>query len=200
MMRYTDIKAKIVEDVISEKQYYTLKESLVQSYLLMDKLNQQEIKKLLLNVFNMSEQELMERSTSFHQYRMKKSIITATIEVAEKWIEKSNMKDVPSLLELTHSNVEINGPKGAISGSHHLEGWLERANLRLSTINRFAKQHDIVLEQEGIWYEDNDEVRGKAIVYTYMKIIEDKVSLIARYDNKREAFQMSGLSEEDIIN
>ena len=68
------------------------------------------------------------------------------------------------------------------------------------TINRFAKQHDIVLEQEGIWYEDNGEVRGQAIVYTYMKITEDKVSFIARYDNKREAFQMSGLSEEDLIN
>lgn len=33
-----------------------------------------------------------------------------------------------------------------------------------------------------------------------MKIIEDKVSFLARYDNKREAFQISGLREEDLIN
>jgi hypothetical protein len=33
-----------------------------------------------------------------------------------------------------------------------------------------------------------------------MRITEGKVAFIARYDNKMEAFHVSGLNEENIIN
>lgn len=199
-MNYTDIKTKIVEEVLSEEQFYTLKELLIHSYLFMDKSNRQEVKELLLNVFNISEQELIGRSSSFHKHGVERATLITTIETAEQWIEKSNVKDVPALLELTHTDLEIVGQKGSISGSHHLADWLDRANLQLETLTRFAKGHNIVLEQQGTWYDDNGEIRGQATVYTFMRITEGKVVFIARYDNKKEAFQISELSEEDKIN
>ncbi|SHN29890.1 hypothetical protein [Gracilibacillus kekensis] len=199
-MSYAEIKTKTVEKVISEEQFYTLKESLVQSYLFMDEFNKQEVKELLLYVFNINEQELIERSSSFLKHKSERATQTFTIEIAEQWVEKSNIKDIPSLLGLTHTNIEIIGPKGSVSGSHHLADWLDRANLKLVTVNRFAKGHDIVLEQKGTWYEDNGEIRGQATVYTYMRVTGGKVAFIARYDNKIEAFHMSGLNEENIIN
>ncbi|GIN97447.1 hypothetical protein J6TS1_33170 [Siminovitchia terrae] len=78
-------------------------------------------------------------------------------------------KDIPSLLELTHTNVKIFGPKGSFIGSQHLADWLERARLHLEKLTRFAKEHHIVLEQDGTWYEENGDVRGQATVYTFMK-------------------------------
>ncbi|WP_227994993.1 hypothetical protein [Oceanobacillus sp. CFH 90083] len=199
MMCYAHIKAKNVEEVISEEQFYTLKESLIQSYLFIDEPNKQEIKEILLHVFNTREENLIERSSSFLKYQSKKGTLASTIKTAGLWIEKSNIKDVPSLLELTHPNIEINGPKGSIIGSHHLADWLERANLKLVTINRFAKGNNIILEQHGTWYEMNGEIKSQATVYTYMKITEGKVALMARFDNKEAAFHMSGLSEDNLI-
>lgn len=199
-MSYAAIKTKTVEEVISEEQFYTLKESLIQSYLFMDESNKQEVRELLLNVFNINEQQLIERSSSFLKHKSERATLTSTIETAEQWIEKSNEKDIPSLLGLTRTDAEIIGPKGSVSGSHHLADWLDRANLKLVTVNRFAKWHDIVLEQQGTWYEDNGEIRGQATVFTYMRITEGKVAFIARYDNKMEAFHVSGLNEENIIN
>lgn len=48
-----------------------------------------------------------------------------------QWIEKSNVKDIPSLLKLTQTDIEIFGPKGSVIGSQHLAEWLERARLHL---------------------------------------------------------------------
>jgi len=70
---------------------------------------------------------------------------------------------------LTHTNVKIFGPKGSFIGSQHLADWLERARLHLEKLTRFAKEHHIVLEQDGTWYEENGDVRGQATVYTFMK-------------------------------
>ncbi len=44
-MSYADIKTKTVEEIISEEQFYTLKESLVQSYLFMDEFKYKRNKK-----------------------------------------------------------------------------------------------------------------------------------------------------------
>ncbi|WP_185830655.1 hypothetical protein [Siminovitchia terrae] len=47
MMSYADIKTKTVEEVISEEHFYTLKESLLQSYLFIDEPSKQVVKELL---------------------------------------------------------------------------------------------------------------------------------------------------------
>ncbi|QUW21366.1 hypothetical protein JSQ81_16385 [Sporosarcina sp. Marseille-Q4063] len=128
-------------------------------------------------------------------------ITVETIETAESWIELSNQKDIEGLSKLTDSKLELIGPKGiGVINHQELGEWLERANLKLATTNQYAKDHFIVLEQDGTWLNDDDTIKGQAIVYTVFKVVNQKVIFLARYDNKEEAFNISGLSDEERIN
>lgn len=198
-MDYSTLRTKKFEEVFSESDYSSLREYLIQSYLFLDDSNKVEARRLLVNTFGLSEEELNERSEAFIHHSSIKATLLTTIKTAEEWVENSNQKDIPGLLNLSHSDIEIMGPKGSISGSHHLGDWIERANLHLHTIRRFAKEHNIVLEQQGTWYEESDQVKGQNIVYTFMKVIDGKVAFLGRYDNKVKAFQVSDLNEESLI-
>ncbi|WP_212950176.1 hypothetical protein [Siminovitchia terrae] len=93
-MSYADIKTKTVEEVISEEHFYTLKESILQSYLFIDEPSKQEVKELLLYAFIIKEEELIERSSSFHKHKSERVILPSAIETAEQWMEKSNIKKI----------------------------------------------------------------------------------------------------------
>lgn len=78
---------------------------------------------------------------------------------------------------------------------------MKRANLNLTTINRYAKDNFIVLEQHGTWLNDDDTLKGQGIVFTIFKIAGRKVTFLARYDDdKYKAFEISGLTDEDKVN
>lgn len=198
-MNYSELRTKEFGEVFSESDYSSLRELLIQSYLFLDESNKGEARRLLMNTLGVSEEELNARSTAFIHHSSTNATLLTTIRTAEDWVEKSNQKDIPGVLHLSHSDIEIMGPKGSVSGSHHLSGWIERANLHLHTIRRFAKGHTIVLEQQGTWYGENNHVKGQNIVFTFMRVIDGKVVFIGRYDNKREAFQVSELNEENLI-
>lgn len=123
-----------------------------------------------------------------------------TIETAEQWVDRSNHKDLEGLLGLTAPQIEIAGPRGAgFMNNADLEEWLERANLQLATINRYAKDEWIVLEQHGTWHDEDGRIKGEANVFTVLHVKDRKVHSLARYDGKEQAFQASGLSEEDRV-
>ncbi|PFG14678.1 hypothetical protein [Bacillus sp. es.036] len=198
-MDYSKLRTKKFEEVFTESEYSSLREFLIQAYLFLDESNKIEARRLLVNTFGLSEEELNERSTAFIHHSSIKATLLTTIKTAENWVENSNQKDIPGLLNLSHSDIEIMGPKGSISGSQHLGDWIDRANLHLHTIRRFAKGHNIVLEQQGTWYEESDQVKGQNIVYTFMRVIDGKVAFLGRYDNKIKAFQVSELNEGNLI-
>jgi hypothetical protein len=123
-----------------------------------------------------------------------------TIETAEKWIELSNHGNLEGLSKVTANELEVVGPKGIGAIDHkELGAWLKRANLKLVTINRYAKDEFSVLEQQGTWLNSDGTIKGQANVFTVCKIVDKKVTFLARYDNKQEAFKISGLSDEDMI-
>ncbi|RAR44218.1 hypothetical protein [Paenibacillus sp. MDMC362] len=123
-----------------------------------------------------------------------------TIETAEQWVERSNHKDLEGLMDLTAPQIEIIGPQGSgLMNNADLGEWLERANLQLATINRYAKDERIVLEQHGTWLHEDGHIKGEAIVFTVFSVKDRKVHSLARYDGKAQAFQVSGLSEEDKV-
>lgn len=198
-MNYSELRTKEFGEVFSESEYYSLRESLIQFFLFLDESNKVETRNLLVNIFGLSDEELNERSTAFINHNSNKSPLLTTIKTAEGWVENSNKKDIPGLLNLSHSDIEIMGPKGSISGSHHLTDWIERANLHLHTIRRFAKGHNIVLEQQGTWYDEKGQEKGHNIVFTFMRVIDGKVAFLGRYDNKFEAFQVSELNEGNLV-
>ncbi|GAA0599297.1 hypothetical protein GCM10009001_14480 [Virgibacillus siamensis] len=124
-----------------------------------------------------------------------------TIETAETWIEFSNQRNLEGLSKITSHELELIGPKGAGVINHRQLGeWIERANLQLATIERYAKDNYIVLEQHGTWLNDDDTIKGRDIVFTVFKVVDRQVNFLARYDNKEEAFKVSGLDDEDKIN
>lgn len=124
-----------------------------------------------------------------------------TIETAETWIELSNQKNLEELSKVTSDELELVGPKGTgVIDHQELGEWIERANLQLATTERYAKDHYIVLVQHGNWLNDDDSIKGQAIVFTVFKIIDRQVNFLARYDNKEEAFKISGLGDRDKIN
>lgn len=124
-----------------------------------------------------------------------------TIETAEKWVELSNQKNLEGLSKITSNELELIGPKGiGVINHQELGKWIERANLQLATIEKYAKDHFIVLVQQGTWLNDDDTIKGQAIVFTVFKVVDGQVHFLARYDKKEEAFKISGLNDEDKIN
>ena len=120
-----------------------------------------------------------------------------TIETADIWVELSNQSNLEGLSKVTANELEIVGPKGkGVINHKELGEWLERANLKLVTMNRYAKDQFIVLEQQGTWLNPDDTIKGEATVFTVFKIEDKKVTFLARYDNEQKAFEVSGLSDE----
>jgi hypothetical protein len=124
-----------------------------------------------------------------------------TIETAETWVELSNQKNLEGLSQVSSDKLELVGPKGTgVIDHQELGEWIKRANLQLATIERYAKDHYIVLMQHGNWLDDDDSIKGQAIVFTVFRVIDRQVNFLARYDNKEEAFKISGLGDIDKIN
>ena len=127
------------------------------------------------------------------------TIETKNVLIAQRWMDASNKQNIANLLEVTDENIELVGPRGSVTGSHQLEPWIARANLQLETKQVFARLDYVVLEQQGTWYTDTGEIRGQGIVYTCLKIIDDKVVKLARFDEKKDAFALAELTDADEI-
>ena len=117
------------------------------------------------------------------------------IDTADVWVDKVNAQDVEGVLEVSDSNIELVGPRGAGFGHDLLVQWMENTGVRLHTIARYANDHSVVYEQEAVW-ENQD---GHVIVYTFMEIKNGKITRLERFDNIDDAFSTSGLNEENKV-
>ncbi|MGI2328608.1 nuclear transport factor 2 family protein [Planococcus sp. YIM B11945] len=115
------------------------------------------------------------------------------IQTADVWVDRVNARDVKGVLQVSDHNIEMRGPGGGGFGHDLLAQWMERAGVTLTTITRYANDHCVLYEQEGVW--ENED--GHVIVYTFMEIKGGKVTRLERFDNIDDAFSTSGLSEKD---
>ncbi|MFG6146852.1 hypothetical protein [Halobacillus sp. B23F22_1] len=123
-----------------------------------------------------------------------------TVATADSWVNFSNKADTAGLSEVTSYQLELIGPKGkGVINHEELYDWLQRAKLQLKTERRYARDHYVVLEQHGTWFNDDHTIKGEAVVYTVLKVENDKVCFLARFDDLESALETSGLSEEDEI-
>ncbi|WP_018922697.1 hypothetical protein [Salsuginibacillus kocurii] len=123
-----------------------------------------------------------------------------TIKIADQWVNYSNQSDIDGLSKVTSTPLELIGPKGAGKiNLDELNEWLKRAKLTLETVNRYAKNNFIVLEQRGTWLHEDNTVKGKGVVFTVFKVVDSRVCFLARYDDLESAFNSSGLSEGDKV-
>ncbi|WP_411842485.1 hypothetical protein [Salinicoccus sp. HZC-1] len=124
-----------------------------------------------------------------------------TIEIAEQWIELCNSQDIEGLASITSEELEVHGPKGTTTlNKEDLKEWMERANLKLENFEAYARDNKAIMGQHGTWLNEDDSVKGEQEVYTVLVIEDQKVSALARFDDKEQAFDVSGLEEADKIN
>lgn len=122
------------------------------------------------------------------------------IETADRWIEMCNDQDVERLSEITSEELEVHGPKGtATIDKTGLAEWMERANMKLETFEHYARDNKVVMGQHGKWMNEDGTVKGEQDVYTVLVFNKEKVGALGRYDDKEQAFDVTGLGEGDRI-
>jgi ketosteroid isomerase-like protein len=122
------------------------------------------------------------------------------VKAVEAWQEAANHQDVARLLELSDPTIEIVGPRGVARGHEVLTEWINRAGLTLETFRIFAKGNVVVMAQHGTWHsaETNNE-EGKADVATVFRIVNEKVTYLARYDSLEKALSEANLTTSDEV-
>lgn len=120
------------------------------------------------------------------------------VAVAQAWQDAVNAQDKDKLLELSHPQIAIIGPRGIARGHEVLRVWLERAGLQLETKQVFAGEQRVVFVQHGVWRSpETGELQGEAEVASSFRIENGQVTELARYDTLTEALARAGLSEAD---
>lgn len=120
-----------------------------------------------------------------------------TVAIAENWTEWCNKKNIDELKAITEEEFEVSGPNGtAVLDTEGIKDWLNRAGIRLETFEIYADNNKIILSQHAEWLEQDGSVEGRQDVYTFLTIINDKVKSLARFDDKEDAFEASGLTED----
>lgn len=122
------------------------------------------------------------------------------IATADQWIEYCNDQDIEGLAGITSEELEVHGPKGtATIDKTGFKEWMERANLKLETFEYYARDNKVVMGQHGIWLDTDGTVKGEQDVYTVLVFDREKVSALGRFDDKEQAFDVTGLEEGDRI-
>jgi hypothetical protein len=69
------------------------------------------------------------------------------LRVVEAWHEALNGGEVDRLVDLSHPEVEVGGPRGTGRGAQLLREWVDRANIRLEPRRVFHHADTVVVEQ-----------------------------------------------------
>jgi hypothetical protein len=68
------------------------------------------------------------------------------LHIVETWHEALNGGEVDRLVELSHTEVEVGGPRGTGRGAQLLREWVDRANIRLEPRCVFHHADTVVVE------------------------------------------------------
>ena len=122
--------------------------------------------------------------------------IAQEIQVVTAWHESLNAGDVERLLELSHPDVEVGGPRGTGHGAQLLREWVDRANIYLEPGRMFHEADTVVVEQEAEWRStQNRESNGGQTVASVFVVSDGLVTSVVRYPDLAEALRAAGLDE-----
>lgn len=122
---------------------------------------------------------------------------SSPLETAYQWQNAANAADINALLAVSDPNIEIVGPRGSVTGSQILKDWVARANLTLTTRRTFVQEDRVVLQQHGVWRNEDGTLKSEAEVATFFRIRDAQVAYLARFDTVDEALRAAGLTHND---
>jgi ketosteroid isomerase-like protein len=113
------------------------------------------------------------------------------IQTVLAWHEALNSGDVERLVDLSHPDVEVGGPRGTSRGAQILREWVDRANIRLEPRRNFQRAGTVVVEQEAEW--QSAEPGGRQPVASVFVVRDGLVTSVVRYPGLPEALLATGL-------
>ncbi len=121
---------------------------------------------------------------------------TAELRVVEAWHEALNGGEVDRLVELSHPEVEVGGPRGTGRGAQLLREWVDRANIRLEPRRIFHHADTVVVEQWAQWRSaDTGQVIGSQTVSSVFVVRDGRVTHVMRYSDLADALGATDLDE-----
>lgn len=110
------------------------------------------------------------------------------VRIVHDWHRALNGGDADRLVELSHPDVEVGGPRGR--GTRLLREWVERANIRLDPERFFHKDDTVVVEEEAKWCSpETGEATGSQTVGSVFVVRDGRVARVMRYDDLAGALQ-----------
>ena len=118
------------------------------------------------------------------------------IRTIRAWHEALNDGEVERLVELSHPEVEVGGPRGSGRGAQLLREWVDRANVRLEPRRIFQHVETVVVEQWAEWRStDTGRVIDSQSVGSVFVVRDSRVTRVVRYPNLADALDATDLDE-----
>ena len=118
------------------------------------------------------------------------------LRVVEAWHKALNAGEVDHLVELSHPEVEVGGPRGTGRGAQLLREWVDRANIRLKLRRIFQHADTVVVEQWAQWRStDTGQVIGSQTVGSVFVVRDGRVTRVVRYPELADALGATNLDE-----
>jgi ketosteroid isomerase-like protein len=115
------------------------------------------------------------------------------VQTVIAWHSALNSGDVERLIELSHPDVEVGGPRGKAHGTQFLREWVDRANINLEP-GRISHEADtVVVEQEAEWV--SAEPGTRQTVASVFLVQDGLVTSVVRYPGLAEALRAAKLDE-----
>jgi hypothetical protein len=122
--------------------------------------------------------------------------VSDPIGVVVAWHEAVNTGDAVRLAELVTDDVELVGPRGPGAGRALVLAWVERAGIQLQPARCFARDGDVVVEQQATWIAPDSGQAGEPhIIATTFLVRNERVARIARYPDLAAALAAVGLDQ-----
>ncbi len=122
------------------------------------------------------------------------------VETVLEWHDALNAGDADRLVDLSHPDVEVGGPRGGGRGEALLREWVERANVRLRPGRVYASGGAVVVEQEAVWMTaDEGRPSDSQTVASVFRVADGRVVAVIRHGTLEEALEAAGLDGSDEV-
>lgn len=114
------------------------------------------------------------------------------VRLVAAWHEALNDGDIDRLVELSHPEIEVGGPRGTGRGVQLLREWVARAEIQLDSRRIFHRAETVVVEQEAKWREAGQVTQILASAFV---VSDGRISRVTRYPDLARALGAVGLDE-----